>query len=210
MNFNDNLICLIYKGKSERKKDKISPTKVLLIPTFLGICMLSFVTKNFKILNQSVYTKCILNINLNSITCSRCNHNNCFKVHAYYKRYIKVGPIKIKIKIARIICSHCGITHAILPYSIIPYTQRTLNDTIIIYDLLSSNASFNYGLIDDHPSISLSDLFILKRSFHLWEDVMASISLNDHPCNIFVSSFEKMNRNLSQARYKHTDFYFSF
>lgn len=172
--------------------------------------MLSFVTKNFKILNQSSYTKCVLNINFNEITCSKCNHDNCFKVHAYYVRYIKVGPIKIKIKITRIICSHCGITHAVLPYSIIPYTQRTLEDTIFIYNLISSDTSLNYALIENHPSISLSDLFILQRSFHLWEDVMASISLNDHPFNIFVSSFEIMNRNLSQIRYKYTDFCFSF
>ena len=172
--------------------------------------MLSFVTKNFKILNQSIYTKYILNIDFNEITCSRCNHDKCFKVHAYYNRYIKVGPVKVKIKIVRIICSHCGITHAVLPYSIIPYTQRTLNDTIIIYDLLSSETSFNYALIDKYSSISLSDIFILKRSFHLWEDVMASISLNDHHWNIFVSTFKIMHRNLSQIRYKYTDFYFSF
>ena len=150
-----------------------------------------------------------MNIDFNMITCSKCNRDNCFKVHAYYNRYIKVGPIKIKIKIVRIICSHCGITHAVLPYSIIPYTQRTLDDTIIIYNLISSNTSFNYALIDKYPSISLSDIFILKRSFHLWNDVMASISINAYDWKLAESSFELMNRNLSQMRFRLSDFFIS-
>lgn len=143
------------------------------------------------------------------IKCSKCKHANYFKVHAYYERYIKVGPIKIKIKIVRIICSRCRITHAVLPYSIIQYTQRTLDDTIIIYDLLSSNASFNYALIDKYPSISLSDIFILKRSFHLWNDVMASICLNDSDWRIAEYSFQIKKRNLSQMHFRLTDFFIS-
>lgn len=167
--------------------------------------MLTFISKNFKLINQSIYISSVFNINLHSITCSKCGKIHCFHFHGSYPRKVKIGPVKINLKIYRIICTHCGITHAILPYSIIPYTQRTLDDTIIIYDLIDSETSFSHALISDHPSISLVDIFILKRSFHLWKDVMASISLDDDPCDICVSSFEIMKRNLSQMRFRLTD-----
>lgn len=170
--------------------------------------MIPLVSKNFnRIITKSNYFHVIQSLNLKSIHCSKCNNTHCFSIHCYYTRYVRYGPALNKLTILRIKCDCCGITHAVLPYSIIPYTQRTLEDTIIIYDLIDSNASFNHILIADYPSISLIDIFILKRSFHLWKDVMANIFLNDSPWKIFKSSFELMNRNLSQIRYRHTDFY---
>ena len=168
--------------------------------------MIPLVSKKFnRIITKSNYFNVIRSLDLHSIQCSKCHNHNCFSVHCYYVRHVRYGPVLVKLIILRVKCSCCGITHAVLPYSIIPYTQRSLEDTIIIYDLIDSNTSFNHVLIADYPSISLSDLFILKRSFHLWKDVMASISTNDHPTEIFVSCFNMMHRNLSQIRYQPTD-----
>lgn len=170
--------------------------------------MIPLVSKKFnRIITKSNYFEVIHSLNLNSILCSKCKSLNCFSIHGYYVRYVRYGNILIKLIILRIRCKCCGITHAVLPYSIIPYTQRTLDDTIIIYDWISSGTSFNHALIAEHPSIFLSALFILKRSFHLWKDVMASISLNDSLSHVFVSCFHLMHRNLSQMRYTFTDFF---
>lgn len=172
--------------------------------------MISLFFKNCKIVTQSIYSNKVESVNLESVKCSKCNHTDCLRPHAYYSRSYRIGSVLIVLRIKRVICAHCGITHALLPVTIIPYTQRTLDDTIFIYDLLARNVSLGYDLILDHPSISLSDFYILRRTFHLWKNVMASISINDQPWKVFKASFEMTHRNLSQIRFRHYDFYLSY
>lgn len=158
-----------------------------------------------------MYSLVVSLINLDAIVCPYCNIDHCFHKHAYYPRFVKLDNGKDKsenkLKILRIKCKICGKTHALVPYSIIPYTQRTLDDTIIIFYMLDSDLPFNSDFLLDHSTISAKDFYTLKRTFHIWKKVMASFSsiLDAHLYDIFISSFKLTHRNLSQLRYKSTD-----
>ena len=139
--------------------------------------MITFNFPKNNIINQSNYENSVNRIDFSSIACSKCGCCDGFQIHGYYERSVRTGPVKNTIRILRVICPHCKITHALLPSCMIPYTQRTLKDTLIMYRWIIKKETFNHVLISDFPSVSLSDLFILKRSFHLFKDVI----LKFHP-----------------------------
>ncbi len=85
-----------------------------------------FVEKN-NTLTQKFYNDLISNLQLHKLTCT-CGKSGCLLVHGYYKRSIKVPSGKIHFRICRVKCAFCGKTHALLPSSIVPYSQLPLAD----------------------------------------------------------------------------------
>ena len=94
--------------------------------------MITVYSNKIKTFSQDNYNKLVNSININQITCS-CGHCGCLTKHAYYTRSLKIsGGIKLSLSILRIKCSLCGKTHAILPSGVVPYSQVSLRDHIII------------------------------------------------------------------------------
>lgn len=61
-----------------------------------------------------------------------CGHSACLSVHGYYHRTVRTSKGSFRLRICRVICSECGRTHAILPESIVPYDQISLEDQRVI------------------------------------------------------------------------------
>ena len=106
--------------------------------------MITFNFPKNNIINQSNYENSVNRIDFSSIACSKCGCCDGFQIHGYYERSVRTGPVKNTIRILRVICPHCKITHALLPSCMIPYTQRTLKDTLIIYNWIIKKEKFYF------------------------------------------------------------------
>lgn len=103
-------------------------------------------------INQKNYDKTFNNINLNSVSCDACGHNH-WHIHGRYKRSFSFLHVSITIRIIRVICSHCGKTHAILMEGMIPFSSLLHSNIIRI--LISPSS--------DH--VDSSHFYYLKNRF---------------------------------------------
>lgn len=106
---------------------------------------------NFK-LNQKNYNKIVDSINFDSISCDSCSHHD-WAFHASYSRKICFFDRKVEIIISRVICQHCGKTHAILVEGIVPFS------------LLSHSEIIDVLVFSDTTLIYPSHLFFLKFKY---------------------------------------------
>lgn len=164
--------------------------------------MLSCVTHNFKI-SQKNYSDLINSIDWDNVSCS-CKAKGSLSVHAYYIRYVKAPFGKIKLRILRVKCAFCLKTHAVIPISIIPYTQRTLADTIQVFIHFHKKRKFNSVFFNSVVSVSPSDIFHLKQIFLNWANYLFIFSHSF--VSIATSCFIEFHRNLSQSRFRSSDF----
>ena len=72
--------------------------------------------KKINTINQNIYSSVISSLDFSSVHCPKCNESG-LKVHAYYYRAFKNSSIRI----TRLICPHCGSTHAVLLSPMIPF-----------------------------------------------------------------------------------------
>lgn len=92
-------------------------------------------------LNQITYNNIVYSIDLDSIICTSCKHHD-WAFHASYFRYVDFLNRRLKIRIMRVICLSCGITHAILIKDIIPFSSLSHSDIINVL------SSYEPGLVD--------------------------------------------------------------
>lgn len=121
--------------------------------------------KKIKSFHQHSYNKFVKSINFDDLEWSLC-HNCSWHFHAYYNRHVDFFYRKHTIRIVRIQCNCCHITHAILIQDIIPYS-------ITDYDLI-------VDFINDHDTYSSSHVAFLKSKYPL--------SINDYECVCLMNS----------------------
>lgn len=96
--------------------------------------MILFKHESVKDLTQAVYDTIAGLINITAIPCE-CGHVG-FHKHNIYERHVKNSDKCVVLKIRRIQCPCCGISHALLPYCLIPWSQVPLDTTVcIVQDL---------------------------------------------------------------------------
>lgn len=142
-----------YLKSLERKKDNHLPDQSLMYYPVPSNNMI--ITNNpYKInINQTIYNKIISRLDFSAIICPYCSHNE-WAAHSKYERYVNFLSMRFKIKITRIICLHCGRTHAILVEDMIPFSCLGYSDIKLI---LSSS-------IDDH--VSSSHFYFVKYKYN--------------------------------------------
>ena len=83
--------------------------------------------------NSKNYDKIISNIDFSTIMCSKCSHSS-WRHYAHYSRRVDFFNSFYKISILRVQSKVCGVTHAVLVSSMVPYTSLSHNDIISIFD----------------------------------------------------------------------------
>lgn len=86
-------------------------------------------------------------IDFNNIICQECSHHD-WSYHASYNRNFYIGDLKIKMTIKRVICNHCGKTHSVLFYDMIPFMSISFTDLI---DIIYSDSPY---LVTDSSHVS--------------------------------------------------------
>lgn len=114
-------------------------------------------------INQKTYSNIIFSLNLSLLSCPKCSHTG-LSVHGYYKRNFK----NISINIKRVICPHCGSTHSLLLFPMIPFLSSVSFDDIVSIlpdngDHLIIELSHIYYFITKLNNCLINELLIYKR-----------------------------------------------
>ena len=113
--------------------------------------MITIMTSLDNPLNQKYYEDLINNTPFHQLVCT-CGHAGCLKIHACCKRFLKYEDTRISLSICRVKCSQCGKTHALLPSSIVPYSQVSLEDHVSIVSAYEESQDFDEIMLKT-PSI---------------------------------------------------------
>ena len=131
-------------------------------------------------LTPNFYNNLINSLQFHKLTCT-CGHSSCLSIHGYYTRSLKTPVGKCSFRICRVICSCCHHTHALLPSSIVPYSQVSLDEHVDIISSLEDRES-RKNLMNHNPSIDESNCrHILRNFLRYWKQRLLSemISLTD-------------------------------
>lgn len=126
-------------------------------------------------LSQDYYDRIVQELDRSLILCPTCKQLG-FYVNSYYERSFKLAgsPDKTKILIMQVICKSCGKTHAILLSSMIPWSQITLHDTLVVLKLDPSSPKAEYN-----PLISHEDRVRLRKAFRLfWKERLKAFNIS--------------------------------
>lgn len=99
-------------------------------------------SQSLEFIFSQFYSDIVHSINFEDLICDTC-HSSSWNYHAYYTRSVIIFSEKIKVKITRIICTHCGKTHAILIEPMIPYLYVLFDDLmkVLLYNALLFESS---------------------------------------------------------------------
>ena len=114
-------------------------------------------------LTPNFYNNLINSLQFHQLTCP-CGHSGCLSIHGYYKRSLKTPVGKLAFRICRVICSCCHHTHALLPSSVVPYSQVSMEEHVEIISCHESRERWNTPM-DHNPYIDESNCRYIIRSF---------------------------------------------
>ena len=114
-------------------------------------------------LTPNFYNNLIVNLQFHQLTCT-CGHSACLSVHGYYTRSLKTPKGKTSFRICRVICSCCHHTHALLPSSLVPYSQISLSEHVEVISCHEAKQGWEI-LMNRNPFIDESNCRYIIRSF---------------------------------------------
>ena len=147
--------------------------------------MITFLDKENNPLSQKSYDSAVLCLQFHQLTCS-CGHSGCLNVHGYYKRKVKSPSGSFLLKVCRVMCSECGKTHAILPSSIVPYSQIPLICCHqIISDLICGNKVVS--VCDNYPDVDENNVkSVIRRYIRHWKEKLLSEHISLSPTDSLI------------------------
>lgn len=160
--------------------------------------MITYKTKKLNIINQETYNKHIESLERHRIKCS-CGHSGCLIIHGYYLRKLKTPFGRIVLCILRFLCKECGKTHAVLPDIIVPYSQITVQDHILI---INAETKEEYEkIMEDNILIDESNISHIKRKFKKhWKERLLTYNIKlDY--NLTYLCFRYYNKQFMQIKY---------
>lgn len=129
--------------------------------------MITVITEECNEISQELYDALMDPIQTCQLTCS-CGRRGCLVGHGRYNRSVKTPMGKTSIAIRRVRCGLCRATHALLPSTIVPYSQVPLTDHAAIASSYESGGNA-MDVMEADPELSPSQVFyILSLYIRFW------------------------------------------
>ena len=142
----------------------------------MSIPMITIKTENYNLISQDFYNKTIDSLDLNLVPCT-CGHSGCLIRYGSYKRKVQLKNSVLSLSVARVYCTACGHTHALLLSSMVPYSQFPLDMHIAAVHAYESGTPLKY-LLEEQCFIDENNLRALIRSYRLhWKERLRSAGL---------------------------------
>lgn len=87
--------------------------------------MITFQTEYCNPISQDFYDNTIFSIDLTLLPCT-CGRSGCLIWYGSYSRGLRLGDSFLRLRVARVFCTSCGHSHALLLSQIVPYSQIPL------------------------------------------------------------------------------------
>jgi len=163
--------------------------------------MITVMTDKIKTLDQISYYKFLETIIFYQLTCS-CGMSGCLIGHGYYERSIKTPKGIFRLSIQRVKCKHCGKTHALFPYIIVPYSQISLEDYLSIIAAYTNETSF-VPIMDANNFIDESNIrHVIRQFLRHWKERIAAFgfSMTDGARALSEQSLGTFKRQFMQIK----------
>ena len=162
--------------------------------------MITFFVEENNPLSQNFYDSCVSSIQLHQLTCS-CKHSGCLHIHGYYKRKVKDHSGFFILNVCRLICSECGKTHALLPSSIVPYSQISLVCCCQILHSFHVSENVN-SICRDYPDIDENNVkSVIRRYLKYWKERLCAFRISLAPIrDLVIACFSHYSLQFLQIR----------
>ena len=124
-------------------------------------------------LTPDFYNNVIANLPFHRIRCSY-GQAGCLSVHGYYHRHIKVSDGKLSFRICRVRCESCARTHALLLSSMVPYSQISLKDHVVIINAYEDDRSTAQKLKDLDVVDESGFRYVIRQYLKHWKQKLLS------------------------------------
>ena len=101
--------------------------------------MITIEEEKINTVSQRTYDSLIGSLELHRLACS-CRRHGSLTFYGSYHRSVKVNGSRIPLNISRTRCTECGRTHALLPSSIVPYSQIPVTRQAAIIECFESSS----------------------------------------------------------------------
>ena len=147
--------------------------------------MITFFVENCNHLSQDFYDSFLNRLQFHRLKCS-CGHSGCLTVHGYYKRKVKAHGGSFMLTVCRVICSECGKTHAILPSSIVPYSQLPLVCQCLIIAACRNGCDAT-TICEEYPDVDENNIKHVIRNYRRhWKERLLSVGISLLPATLLV------------------------
>ena len=162
--------------------------------------MITIETENYNYISQDFYNNTIDSIDLNLLPCT-CGHSGSLTFHGSYKRKVQLLDEILVLTVARVRCSACGHTHALLLSSIIPYSQIPAAVQIDTIAALEDGIPLD-SVLSGQCCVDESNLRSIIRSYRLhWKERLLSESISLTPVSLLIRScFSSFSRSFMQIK----------
>ena len=139
--------------------------------------MITILVKDCNHISQTIYDSVLKDLQLHQLKCS-CGHSACLTIHGYYRRHIRDEYSSSILRILRVKCSECGVTHAILPSSIVPYSCFSLSVQVNIANQFDANTD-TVSVCESNPDIDENNVKSIIRNYRQrWREKLMSESVS--------------------------------
>lgn len=164
--------------------------------------MIALITEFFKQVTQEMYDALVALLFLDQIICPSCGRGCAYIFYGHYWRWLKTTDGKFYMKVQRVRCRYCGMTHAIHPDCIVPYSQIPVDtqQKIILYPVGSDEME---TVLDESPDVSENDVYHVKKEFAKhWKQRLLSVglSISTSAETLIQRSFDSFHRQFMQIR----------
>lgn len=152
--------------------------------------------------SQASYDSALDSLQLHRVACS-CGRKGCLIRYGRYRRRVKYFSRLLDISIQRVLCGECGITHALIPSPLVPYSQVTLDDQMEVLRRHEGRESvetvMEQNLLIDENTVK----YIIRQFRRHWKQRLLSLGLCltnalTVPClQAFSRQFMQVHRTLN-------------
>ena len=160
--------------------------------------MITIISKNFKSFSQNNYDLFLDALPFHCLFCT-CGRKGDLIRHGYYSRSIKTPQGLVILSLLRVKCKSCHRTHAILPSTIVPYSQISFGDHIKIIQAFNRQESFEPIMLAN-LLIDESNIRSIIRQYRIhWKERLASFG-GILDSSLIQSCFRHFSRSFMQIK----------
>lgn len=162
--------------------------------------MITIETENYNYISQDFYNKIIHSVDLNQIPCT-CGLSGCLIFYGSYKRRVQLRDHILVLTIARVYCSACGHTHALLLSSMIPYSQIPAAVQADAISAMEEGTPLS-SVLEEQCFVDESNLRSIIRAYRLhWKERLLSENIPISPLPLLIRKcFSLYSRSFMQIK----------
>lgn len=167
--------------------------------------MITILVTDCNTISQKFYDDIVNSLDIRQLRCPSCGHHGSLIHHGSYRRTVRTGGEHVRLSILRVKCS-CGATHAILPSSIVPYSQIPAETQRLIAQRTEDGAGFKGHGFDDIMDAVLDEAgvrSVIRAYRKHWKERLLSATVRLESLSLLVRQcFAHYARQFMQI--KHT------